>query len=285
MKRSPNRRASSVAPPGRLLAMLDATSAAHARRLAFDGVELHGAHGYLIDQFLRDGSNHRTDAYGGSIANRTRFLFAAVDAGTPAAVAVVDSSSGVTLTWAEFDAAVNAADAAGGHDRNAGAPGADHGRRNRRRAIDARRQRMMAEYGISAYDAGVLSATQALAEQFETAARAARQLLRRSCAPGCAHVRFHRLATNRGWIRDYGPMFVKGPHGIGAIKWRFNGWAKYSDWRLDERAGAAIAGGVIAGGLYLGYFLREKRLNRRLPYRYGGVRRGRGDEGDYAVGI
>lgn len=40
----------------------------------FDGVELHGAHGYLLDAFLRDGTNHRTDSYGGSIQNRARFL-------------------------------------------------------------------------------------------------------------------------------------------------------------------------------------------------------------------
>jgi len=46
----------------------------------FDGVEIHGANGYLVDQFLRSGSNRRTDAYGGSIENRTRFLFEVVDA-------------------------------------------------------------------------------------------------------------------------------------------------------------------------------------------------------------
>ena len=40
----------------------------------FDGVELHGAHGYLLDAFLRDGTNHRTDDYGGSIENRARLL-------------------------------------------------------------------------------------------------------------------------------------------------------------------------------------------------------------------
>ena len=40
----------------------------------FDGVELHGAHGYLLDAFLRDGTNHRVDAYGGSFENRTRLL-------------------------------------------------------------------------------------------------------------------------------------------------------------------------------------------------------------------
>jgi N-ethylmaleimide reductase len=46
----------------------------------FDGVEIHAANGYLIDQFLRSGSNKRTDAYGGSIENRARFLFEVVDA-------------------------------------------------------------------------------------------------------------------------------------------------------------------------------------------------------------
>lgn len=40
----------------------------------FDGVEIHGANGYLVDQFIQDGSNHRSDAYGGSVANRVRFL-------------------------------------------------------------------------------------------------------------------------------------------------------------------------------------------------------------------
>jgi len=46
----------------------------------FDGVELHAANGYLIDQFLRNGSNKRTDAYGGSIENRARLLFEVLDA-------------------------------------------------------------------------------------------------------------------------------------------------------------------------------------------------------------
>lgn len=46
----------------------------------FDGVEIHAANGYLIDQFLRSGSNHRSDAYGGSIENRTRLLFEVVRA-------------------------------------------------------------------------------------------------------------------------------------------------------------------------------------------------------------
>ncbi|HRD33373.1 MAG TPA: alkene reductase [Rhodocyclaceae bacterium] len=48
----------------------------------FDGIEVHAANGYLIDQFLRAGSNHRTDAYGGSVANRTRFLAEVMEAVT-----------------------------------------------------------------------------------------------------------------------------------------------------------------------------------------------------------
>ncbi|HKQ61081.1 MAG TPA: alkene reductase [Candidatus Polarisedimenticolaceae bacterium] len=48
--------------------------AANALAAGFDGVELHGANGYLPDQFLRDGTNQRTDAYGGPVENRARFL-------------------------------------------------------------------------------------------------------------------------------------------------------------------------------------------------------------------
>ncbi len=54
--------------------------AAHAKEAGFDGVELHGANGYLLDQFLRDGANFRTDAYGGSIENRARLPLEVVDA-------------------------------------------------------------------------------------------------------------------------------------------------------------------------------------------------------------
>jgi N-ethylmaleimide reductase len=46
----------------------------------FDGVELHGANGYLVDQFIQDGTNKRTDAYGGPIENRVRFLRESVEA-------------------------------------------------------------------------------------------------------------------------------------------------------------------------------------------------------------
>jgi N-ethylmaleimide reductase len=51
-----------------------------AQAAGFDGVEIHAANGYLIDQFLRDGVNQRTDAYGGSIANRLRFMLEVTEA-------------------------------------------------------------------------------------------------------------------------------------------------------------------------------------------------------------
>ncbi len=50
-------------------------AAERAMEAGFEGVELHAANGYLVDQFLQDGSNKRTDEYGGSIENRSRFLF------------------------------------------------------------------------------------------------------------------------------------------------------------------------------------------------------------------
>ena len=49
-------------------------AAANAIAAGFDGVEVHGANGYLLDQFAKDGSNHRTDAYGGSVENRARLM-------------------------------------------------------------------------------------------------------------------------------------------------------------------------------------------------------------------
>ena len=55
-------------------------AAANAKRAGLDGVELHGANGYLPDQFLRDGVNRRTDEYGGSIENRARFMLEATRA-------------------------------------------------------------------------------------------------------------------------------------------------------------------------------------------------------------
>jgi N-ethylmaleimide reductase len=55
-------------------------AARRAMEAGFDGVELHGANGYLVDQFIQDGTNKRTDAYGGPIENRVRFLKEAVEA-------------------------------------------------------------------------------------------------------------------------------------------------------------------------------------------------------------
>lgn len=55
-------------------------AAENAKAAGFDGVEVHGANGYLLDQFLQDGSNKREDTYGGSIENRARLLLEVVDA-------------------------------------------------------------------------------------------------------------------------------------------------------------------------------------------------------------
>lgn len=77
---------------------LPATYAAAAKRAisaGFDGVEIHAANGYLIDEFLRDGSNHRTDAYGGSVENRTRLLS---DVATAIASAVGAKNVGVRFS-------------------------------------------------------------------------------------------------------------------------------------------------------------------------------------------
>lgn len=55
-------------------------AAENAKAAGFDGVEVHGANGYLLDEFLRDGSNKRSGPYGGSIANRARLLLEVTDA-------------------------------------------------------------------------------------------------------------------------------------------------------------------------------------------------------------
>ena len=56
--------------------------AENARRAGFDGVEIHGANGYLLDQFLQSSSNHRSDDYGGMVENRARFALEVTDAVT-----------------------------------------------------------------------------------------------------------------------------------------------------------------------------------------------------------
>lgn len=59
-------------------------AASNAMEAGFDGIEIHGANGYLIEQFLRGSSNHRSDEYGGDIPNRARFLFEIVEGITDA---------------------------------------------------------------------------------------------------------------------------------------------------------------------------------------------------------
>lgn len=76
-------------------------AARNARASGFDGVELHSANGYLLDQFLRSGTNHRTDKYGGSIENRSRLLLEVVDA---VAAAIGNDRVGVRLSpWGSFN--------------------------------------------------------------------------------------------------------------------------------------------------------------------------------------
>ncbi|PNU05534.1 alkene reductase [Novosphingobium guangzhouense] len=78
-----------------------AVAALLAREAGFDGVEIHAANGYLIDQFIRSGSNRRTDAYGGPVENRTRLLLEVTEA--VAALWGVDRV-GVRLSpWSDFN--------------------------------------------------------------------------------------------------------------------------------------------------------------------------------------
>lgn len=80
---------------------------ARAKAAGFDGVEIHAANGYLPDQFLQDGTNHRTDDYGGSIDNRARFLLevtqAAIDAFGADRVGVRLSPSGTYGSMSDSD--------------------------------------------------------------------------------------------------------------------------------------------------------------------------------------
>jgi N-ethylmaleimide reductase len=70
-------------------------SAKYAIEAGFDGVELHGANGYLLDQFLNSASNHRTDAYGGSPENRNRFV---LEVATAVANAIGKERTGIRLS-------------------------------------------------------------------------------------------------------------------------------------------------------------------------------------------
>ncbi|KAJ7471649.1 hypothetical protein B0H11DRAFT_1729777 [Mycena galericulata] len=79
---------------------LYAQAARNALRAGFDGVEIHAANGYLIDQFSQDVSNKRKDEYGGSVENRARFALEVVDAVTSA---VAGDRTGIRLSpWSRF---------------------------------------------------------------------------------------------------------------------------------------------------------------------------------------
>ena len=54
-------------------------------------------------------------------------------------------------------------------------------------------------------------------------------------------VRFRRAPTDRGWMRDSAPIFVKNRESIAAVRWQFNAWAKYPDWRKDAKTNEKIA--------------------------------------------
>jgi 2,4-dienoyl-CoA reductase-like NADH-dependent reductase (Old Yellow Enzyme family) len=77
-----------------------AQAARNAVEAGFDGVEIHGANGYLIDQFIQDNSNQRTDAYGGSVENRSRF---AIEVSKAVVDAVGAEKTGIRLSpWSPF---------------------------------------------------------------------------------------------------------------------------------------------------------------------------------------
>lgn len=75
-----------------------ASNAVH--RAGFDGVEIHGANGFLVDQFIQDVSNQRTDKYGGSIENRARFALEVIDA---VSAAVGETKVGLRISpWSGY---------------------------------------------------------------------------------------------------------------------------------------------------------------------------------------
>jgi N-ethylmaleimide reductase len=94
---------------GEILATVEdySRAAAHAKAAGFDGVEIHAANGYLIDQFLQSGTNQRTDEYGGSVANRIRFLSevaqAVSDVWTPSRIGVRLSPRGTFNDMSDDD--------------------------------------------------------------------------------------------------------------------------------------------------------------------------------------
>jgi N-ethylmaleimide reductase len=89
-------------------------AARNAKAAGFDGIELHAANGYLLDQFLKDGPNRREDAYGGPVENRARLLFEVLDGLKPV---WAPGRIGIRLSpWSEFnDAADSDPDASFGY--------------------------------------------------------------------------------------------------------------------------------------------------------------------------
>ena len=57
-----------------------------------------------------------------------------------------------------------------------------------------------------------------------------------------SRVAFHRMATDRSWLRDSGPIFVTNGSELGAVCWRFNAWARYSNWSRDDKVADRVAG-------------------------------------------
>ncbi|KAL3535533.1 hypothetical protein ACH5RR_003994 [Cinchona calisaya] len=87
-------------------------AALNAIEAGFDGIEIHGAHGYLIDQFLKDGINDRKDEYGGSVANRCKFIMQVVQA--------VVSAIGAERVGARISPAIDHLDAMDSNPLNLG---------------------------------------------------------------------------------------------------------------------------------------------------------------------
>jgi 2,4-dienoyl-CoA reductase-like NADH-dependent reductase (Old Yellow Enzyme family) len=87
--------------------------AANALAAGFDGVEIHGANGYLLDQFLQDSANHRTDEYGGPVENRARLMLAVTD--------------GVVSVWGAGRVAMHLAPRSDSHDMGDSNPAATFG--------------------------------------------------------------------------------------------------------------------------------------------------------------
>ncbi|MBI4517602.1 MAG: agmatine deiminase family protein [Deltaproteobacteria bacterium] len=68
----------------------------------------------------------------------------------------------------------------------------------------------------------------------------AQQLLAKAHVPA-AQVEFLVIPTNRGWMRDFGPLFIKRGRQLAITDWKFNGWAKYRNWQLDNAVNAQLA--------------------------------------------